>query len=110
MRILLDKGFIRRALEGFVRVANQQPLTEEQKIVLEHLRSYLGREKLYMSYKSFHTLTYRFGHLALVQKIFFANCTALSHKICPPLGAAVEKIWFWPGRRVHDQHGFILHR
>jgi hypothetical protein len=70
MKILFDKGFIRRVLEGFTRIARKQPLTPEQKSVLEFLRKYHGEEQLYMSYKSFHTLTHRFGHLEIVQRIF----------------------------------------
>lgn len=69
MRILLDKGFIRRLLEGFVRVASRQPLTEEQQAVLGLLQKYYGVEQLYMSHKSFHTLAFRFGHLEIVQLI-----------------------------------------
>lgn len=70
MRILFDKGFIRRVLEGFARIASKQPLTEEQKSALWLLRRNYGEEQLYMSYKSFHTLTHRFGHLEIVQRIF----------------------------------------
>jgi hypothetical protein len=69
MRILLDKGFIRRLLEGFIRVANRQALTEEQKAVVGLFQAYHETKQLDMSYKSFHTLTFRFGHLALVKRI-----------------------------------------
>ena len=54
MRVLLDKGFIRRMFEGFARKAEQRPLTEEQKAVARLLRKYYGTAELYMSYKSFH--------------------------------------------------------
>jgi hypothetical protein len=54
MRVLLDKGFIRRLLEGFARKARGMPLTEEQKAVARLLRKYYGAAELYMSYKSFH--------------------------------------------------------
>jgi hypothetical protein len=70
MRILLDKGVIRRLLEGFVRGISWQPLTKEQETVSELLRKYYGKEQLYMSYKSFNTLKHRFGHLEIVQLIF----------------------------------------
>ncbi len=70
MRILLDKGFIRRMFEGFARKARRMPLTEEQKAVARLLRQYYGTAELYMSHKSFHTLAHRFGHLDIVQRVF----------------------------------------
>lgn len=70
MRVLLDKGFIRRMFEGFARKARRMPLTEEQKTVARLLRKYYGAAELYMSYKSLHTLAHRFGHLEIVQRVF----------------------------------------
>jgi hypothetical protein len=52
MRILLDKGLIRRALEGFLHIARRQALTEEQRGVLSLLRAWHGTQQLYMSFKS----------------------------------------------------------
>jgi hypothetical protein len=46
------------------------PLTEEQKAVARLLRKYYGVAEFYMSYKSFHTLAYRFGHLEIVRRAF----------------------------------------
>jgi hypothetical protein len=56
--------------EGFARQARRMPLTEEQKAVARLLRKYYGTVELYMSHKSFHTLTHRFGHLDIVQRVF----------------------------------------
>jgi len=55
MRVLLDKGFIRRMFEGFARKAEGRPLTDEQKAVAYLFRKYYGAADLFMSYKSFHT-------------------------------------------------------
>jgi len=70
MRILLDKGFIRRMFEGFARKANRRPLTDEQKAVLQLFRKYYGTAEIFMSHRSYHTLAFRFGHLEIVQRVF----------------------------------------
>ncbi|MGH7497134.1 MAG: hypothetical protein ACREOO_32690 [bacterium] len=102
MRILLDKGFIRRALEGFLRIASREALTEEQHAVLSLLRTWHGTQQLYMSYKSFHTLTHRFVHLEIVQRLVFLHSTALSNTLCPALGTTIERFWLRQGRCSHD--------
>ena len=49
MRLLLDKGIVRRVMEGLARVDVKIPLTAEQRVVLKLLQSY-NRRTLYSEF------------------------------------------------------------